>query len=321
MPAREGSGAGAPRTGQTGGGASAPRAGQTASGGMPLATALSALVEEFRAAGLPSPEVDARLLLAAAADVPREALISTPERPLDAVVLQKLDGFRARRLAREPVSRILGMRAFYGRDFEVTLATLDPRPETETLVDAALEVTEGAARGGQPLRVLDVGTGSGCLLATLLAELPAASGLGTDISDEALAVARRNADRLGLGHRARFSRLRSLDGIAETFDVLLSNPPYIPSDEIARLDRDVRAYDPLSALDGGPDGFAVYRELAPRLLAVVPQGWALFEVGAGQAEGVSQLLAAALPPRRLGEIRMWTDLGGHRRCVAVRTQL
>lgn len=290
-----------------------------------IGAAAQALARALRAAGGETPEHDARLLAAAAAGLSREDLARAPETPLSGDAARTLAGYRARRLACEPVSRILGVRSFYGRTFRVTPDVLDPRPETETIVDAALEVAACEGWRERPLRILDVGTGSGCLLLTLLAELPRAAGSGTDVSQDALRIAAENAVRLGLGDRARFDPGRSLaprdDGSVAQFDLLVSNPPYIPSGEIATLERPVRDFDPHLALDGGPDGLDVYRELAAGLSAVVPDGWALFEVGAGQADAVAGLLRATLPPARLRTLRTWRDLGGHIRCVAVRTQV
>ncbi len=315
-----------------------------------ITDAMADLTRAFREAGFPTPELDARLLTTAAARVSREDILRTPDLPLSRAAAWLLEGFKGRRLGHEPVSRILGVRDFYGRSFRVTLQVLDPRPETETLVDAALEViaaegwgaegrsaegqaAEGQAAEGQAaegrcerrLRILDVGTGTGCILLTLLAELPAAHGLGSDVSQDALELALDNAEALGLSSRASFDHRRSLlprlGGSEEEFDIMVSNPPYIPSQQIGGLDPGVRDFDPRGALDGGVDGLDVYRELASGLLAAVPCGWALFEVGAGQAADVIRLLQEAIPENRLSAVRTWHDLAGLERCVAVRTQL
>ncbi|MGE5267457.1 MAG: N5-glutamine methyltransferase family protein, partial [Deltaproteobacteria bacterium] len=170
----------------------------------------------------------------------------------------------------------------------------------------------------RPLRILDVGTGSGCILATLLAELPAARGVGTDISEAALEVARSNARRNGVSARARFEIARSLQSIEETFDVLVSNPPYIPAADVALLAPEVRKYDPLVALDGGPDGLAIYREIAAKAGTVVPAGLIAVEVGAGQASDVARILALSVE-NRAGPPWTRSDLGGHERTVALLT--
>lgn len=290
-----------------------------------VAAAMTDLTRAFREAGIATPELDARLLTTAAARVTREDILRSPDRPLTPDAAWLLAGFKSRRLAHEPVSRILGARDFYGRRFRVTLQALDPRPETETLVDATLEVVTAEGWRERPLRILDVGTGSGCLLLTLLAELPAAHGVGSDVSHGALELALDNAEMLGLTARASFDHRRGLqprpEGSVEEFDIVVSNPPYIPSREIGGLDPGVREFDPHGALDGGADGLEIYREIAAGLLATVPDGWALFEVGAGQAADVVRLMRDAIPPARLAAVRTWRDLGGHERSVAIRTQM
>lgn len=289
--------------------------------GTSLAEAVRALAQVLRDAGIETPDLDARMLVAAASGATREALLSDPDRALDQAAQLKLSEFRRRRSAGEPVSRILGQRGFYGRMFNVTPATLDPRPDTEILVDAVLELVVAEGWQSKPLRILDVGTGTGCLLITLLAELPAATGVGTDISAAALAVARGNAVALGVDDRVVFETRRSLDGLDRTFDILVSNPPYIQTSAIAGLDVDVRMFDPLLALDGGTDGLDVYRDLTAGLVRVVPNGWSLFEIGASQADAVAKLACSGIPANRIGVHRSWLDLGGHTRCVAFRTQL
>jgi len=271
----------------------------------------------LRAGGIDTPGRDARLLVAAALGISGERLISRPEMPVNVEAAKALDTYIARRLAREPVSRILGHRGFYGRDFEISPATLDPRPETETLVDATLELIalEHEDRSAS-LRILDIGTGSGCLLITLLAELPQASGLGTDIDFEALEIARCNAERHGVEARADWKVARSLTGISGPFDLVVSNPPYIPTGDIKGLAPEVKEFDPRSALDGGADGLAVYREIAKDLVEVVPHGWALFEVGAGQAAAVAELLKECRIGTVQPQVRTFRDLIGVDRCVA-----
>lgn len=286
--------------------------------GMTAREAQAAVGRLLAAAGIEDGPRDARLLVAAALGATAEDLLREPERPLSPQEADQLGGFAGRRAAHEPVSRILGTRGFYGREFRITPATLDPRPCTETIVEAALDVVRAAGWDARPLRILDVGTGSGALIVTLLAELPQATGVATDVSDEALAVARENAQRLGVAPRVTFLNARDLDGIEGPYDLLVSNPPYIPTADIPGLAPDVRTYDPMGALDGGADGLDVYRALARGLVRVVPQGWALFEVGAGQAEPVQDLLRSELQ-NALADVRVWQDLGQHTRCVAVRT--
>jgi release factor glutamine methyltransferase len=270
----------------------------------------------LRDAGIDGAGRDARLLVEAAAGCSKRDLVAEPGRHLTGDAAVRLAAMLERRVACEPVSRILGTRGFYGRDFAITPDVLDPRPETETLVDAALSI---AAREGwttSPIRILDIGTGSGCLLVTLLAELPQATGLGTDVSDKALAVARTNARQHGVADRASWRQTRSLAGIDGRFDLVVSNPPYIPSDEISRLEPEVRLYDPTPSLDGGTDGLAVYREIFAGIHERIGPGWVLVEVGAGQAPSVIAAMEAALPCEKLTQPETYCDLAGHTRCVA-----
>ena len=276
-----------------------------------LAATLRDAVRRLRAAGVEGPEVDARILLLAATGLDRLALIRDPDRTVAAEAADRLDGWLARRAAREPVSRILGRRDFWGLTISITSAVLDPRPDTETLVEAVLGAL--APRRGEPLRVVDLGTGSGAILCALLTELPAATGWAVDRSAGACAVARRNLDAHGLAGRSLVLQGDWAAALAPgSFDAVVSNPPYIESAVIPGLDRDVREHDPLPALDGGPDGLAAYRVLAadlPRLLA--PGGVAGLEVGRGQDGDVAGLMAAA----GLAEVAVRPDLAGIGRVV------
>jgi release factor glutamine methyltransferase len=266
-------------------------------------------------AGIEGAGGDVRRLLAAALDAPAAALLREPERALTDAQLASLEGFVARRASREPVSRILGRRDFYGRSFAITPATLDPRPDSETLVAAALEIAR--EEGWERPRVLDVGTGSGCLLLSLLCELAGASGTGTDIALETLAVAGANAQVLGVAHRASWLSADALESVCGPFHILVSNPPYVRSGDIECLDPEVRCYDPLISLDGGPDGLEFYRRLAPRIPSVVPNGWVVLEVGFDQADAVVSILSN-IP--HMERIRIFRDVAGQRRCVAVKTR-
>lgn len=274
----------------------------------------------LNAAGIENAATDARLLVPAALGLGRHDLILQPQRLVSPDEARQLIEFERRRAASEPVSRILGWREFYGRRFEITVATLDPRPDSETLIEAALELVRERHAGAEPPRILDIGTGSGCLLLTLLAELPGATGLGTDISTAALEVAARNAAQLGLAERASWQEARSLQGISGSFDVVISNPPYIPTSDLAGLAPDVRLYDPLTALDGGAGGLCVYREIVAGLANLETFGCVLFEAGAGQSVELGGILRDGLGARAQS-IRTWSDLGGHTRCVAVLTHL
>jgi len=272
-------------------------------------------------AGVETPDLDARRLVAAVTGRGSAELISRPDAPVVDTACRRLDELVRRRCAREPVSRILGERAFFGRSFAITPATLDPRPDSETLIETALKIVDAKGWRTRPVRILDVGTGSGCLLVTLLAELPLSTGVGTDVSPHALAVAAENARRHRVADRARFEHSEALDSVNSSFDLLVCNPPYVASDEIGRLAPEVRDHDPHQALDGGADGLDIYRKIIPSLARVLPCGWALFEVGAGQSEAVAALLGGAIPTERHGEILYHRDLGGHVRCVAMEIQL
>jgi len=277
--------------------------------------------QALAAAGVETPALDARLLVAAAMGLSAADFLARPDRCVSEAERRSIDALIRRRCAREPVSRILGAREFFGRSFALSPATLDPRPDSETLIETALAIADGEGWRGRPIRILDVGTGSGCLLVTLLAELPLATGVGTDVSAEALGTAMSNAVMHGVAERATFARHDALDGVVGPFDLVVCNPPYIPSGEIATLAAEVRDYDPLAALDGGADGLDIYRRIIPELRRVAPCGWVVLEVGAGQAEAVAKLLLQACGKTRQGEVLHRTDLGGHIRSVAMRIQL
>ncbi len=287
-------------------------------GDLTAAAAIAWAMKVLREAGVEGAARDARILVSAATGLERVQILNRPDAVLSSAQKTALEDVINRRFRREPVSRILGRRAFYGREFDISPHTLDPRQDSETLIDAALQLLEeDGVNRNEPLRIIDVGTGSGCLLVTLLAELSNATGLGTDIEPEALRQAKLNASANDVASRADWSLARSLEGIDEPFDLLISNPPYIPTGDIQGLDREVRDYDPRSALDGGQDGLDIYREIAARLSTVVSRGWSIFEVGTGQANSVNEILAAADAPL----IRVFRDLDGVDRCVARKARL
>jgi release factor glutamine methyltransferase len=260
--------------------------------GTSVAQARLILGAAFRAAGLDSPELDARVLIGHALGLDHAALAAAAARQLPERYAAHIGRLAARRLAREPIARILGEREFWSLPFTVTPAVLVPRPETETVVACALAALEADGARARPRRVADLGTGSGALLIALLGEMPGAFGIGTDSSLDALAVARNNAERLGLGARAAFVACDFGSALAAC-DLVVSNPPYVATADIAMLAPEVRDHDPRAALDGGPDGLAAYRAIAAdaaRLLA--PGGHLIVEIGAGQAGDVAALLAA-----------------------------
>ena len=259
-----------------------------------------------------TPDLDARLLVEHALGLTRSDLFARANDTIPDSDAARVLALIARRAAREPVGRILGHREFWTIDLALNPDTLEPRPDTETLVEAVLRSLPDRSA---PLRLLDLGTGTGCILLALLAELPDATGVGVDLSPGAVAAATGNAARNGLVERARFQTGNWGAGLAERFDVVVSNPPYIPSADIATLDPEVREHDPLRALDGGADGLDAYRIIAGQMPDLLrPGGLAGLEVGQGQAADVAELLAAA----GLEPVGVFRDLGGLERCVLAR---
>jgi release factor glutamine methyltransferase len=266
---------------------------RASAGALTAAGARRAVAQEFRAAGIDTPELDARILVAHALALDHAALAAAGARFLSRGEADAIAALGRRRLAREPVARILGVKEFWSLELRIDAATLVPRPETETVVEAALAVLDASAARSHALRIADLGTGSGALLLALLAELPQAFGVGTDMSLGALAVARGNARHLGQS-RAAFLACDMAAALDGPFDLVVANPPYIRSGDIAALAPEVRDFDPRQALDGGADGLDCYRTIAatvPQLLA--PGGALVVEIGAGQAQPVSALLSAA----------------------------
>ena len=256
--------------------------------GATVAKARRGLAEKFRAAGLDSPELDARILIGYALALDHAGLAAAEKQELPVDATMQIEAFAARRLAREPIARIVGEKEFWGLPFAVTSAVLVPRPETETVVELALSLVDRAA----PMRIADLGTGSGAILLALLSELPHARGIGIDIAADALDVARTNAERLGLADRAEFAQ-RDFTALEGTFDLVVSNPPYIASGDIAHVAPEVRNHDPRHALDGGADGLVAYRAIAaiaPRLLRA--GGHLVVEIGVGQERAVGELFTA-----------------------------
>lgn len=284
--------------------------------GQTVETARRALTARFKSGGIDSAELDARMLVGAVLGLDLTGLIAAAGRLLTADESNRLDDFARRRLADEPVARILGTREFWGLQLTLSSATLIPRPDTETAVELALEMLRAVPGSARRPRIADIGTGSGAILLALLSELPGAYGVGTDISVAALQTARANAIDLGLAGRAGFVACDYAAALSGPFDLIVSNPPYIRSADIAGLATEVREHDPLRALDGGPDGLDAYRALVPqaaRLLA--PQGALVVEVGQGQDGEVAGLMTATGLARE-GPAK--ADLAGIRRAVAGR---
>ncbi len=252
-----------------------------------------ALTEKFRAAEIDSPELDARVLVSHALSLDHSALAAAGERLLDAAEQETILGFARRRLAQEPVARIIGSKEFWSLKLCVDASTLIPRPETETVVEAALAAIEADGPRQRELRIADLGTGSGALLLALLAEFPNAFGVATDTSPGALSMARHNAQRFKFA-RATFLACDMAAALRGPFDLIVSNPPYIASGDIATLAPEVRDFDPRAALDGGQDGLNYYRLIAASAPALLkPNGSLVVELGVGQAPAVMALFSEA----------------------------
>ncbi len=261
------------------------------------------------AAGIAEPRHEARLILALAFGIEPAKVLGWPEHMVEPKLAVAAEALVARRAKGEPVSRLRGKREFWSLDFALSADTLDPRPDSETLIAAALAAIPDR---DAPLRVVDFGTGTGCLLLALLSELPQATGLGIDIAPGAVAVAQGNAAALGLSGRAEF-RIGGwetrIDGRA---DVILANPPYIPTRDIGCLPQEVLAFDPRAALDGGPDGLSAYRALGAAIRGLLgPAGKAYIEIGTGQGLQVARILAES----GLTVAAMCRDLADIERCV------
>lgn len=275
-----------------------------------LSDVLRVAAEELRAADVPDAMIDARILAAAAFELSREEMLLEPHRAVGRDAETRFRAMIDRRCTREPVARILGSREFRSLEFGLGTETLEPRPDSEAVVEMA--VAYGRAFPGI-VRILDLGTGTGCLLLSVLNELPQAAGVGSDIAGGAIETASQNAQSLGLADRARFVRTHWTDGIEGPFDLILSNPPYITTAEIAGLAPEVAAYDPAAALDGGADGLNAYRALAPRISALLsPSGVAVLEIGAGQQDDVIPVFEASA----LRFVDTRRDLGGHARALS-----
>jgi release factor glutamine methyltransferase len=270
----------------------------------------------FASAAIDSPELDARLLVGAVLGLDLTGIVTAANRLLTPDQSIRLEKFARRRVAGEPVARILSIKEFWGLPLKLSAETLVPRPDTETLVELALELLRANAAPNRPRRIADLGTGSGAILLALLRELPDASGVGTDISVAALQTAEANATRLGLADRATFivcDYAARLDG---PFDLIVSNPPYIRSADIASLAVEVRDHDPRRALDGGADGLDAYRALIPQAARLLAAGGALVvEAGQGQSGQIEGLMTTeGLTPESAPK----ADLAGIPRAVAGR---
>ena len=280
--------------------------------GLSVDDAFNDAFKRFQAVDIVTARIDARLLLGAVLGGGAERVLAQSGRDLTDIEFSIFEGFVKRREGFEPISQILGVREFWSMPFKVTSATLTPRPDTETLIEAALECVDDA-----PKCILDLGTGSGCIVLSLLSEWKNAQGLGVDISEGALSVAQYNATALGFADRSNFSICdwRLDDWAHGLFDVVVSNPPYIPASDMKNLDADVLDFEPQTALVGGEDGLDAYREIIAKLPnMLISGGLVLFEVGINQADDVEELLRAA----EFRELKQYQDLSGIARVVVAR---
>lgn len=276
-----------------------------------IADALDGARRTLAAAGIPNPRLEARLLASHALGVTGELIMGYPERRVAHGLKADLDAVVNRRARREPLAHIVGHREFWSLSFCVTPHTLVPRPDTESLVEAVLEWLGGRVVG---VRILDLGTGSGCILLALLAELPKAWGVGVDASIDALQVARQNAIALGLADRADFVQGDWAGSLRGGFDIVVSNPPYIADRDFVGLEPEVARFEPRLALSGGTDGLDAYRAIVPQLDPLLaPRGAAFLEIGAGAAADVTELI------RNHGfeHIEIKDDFAGVPRCARV----
>ncbi|OIS90661.1 protein-(glutamine-N5) methyltransferase, release factor-specific [Brucella cytisi] len=266
----------------------------------------------LRAAELDTPDLDARLLVEWATGKTRLDLISAPEQLVDSAVIEKLSDALDRREKGEPAHRIMGVREFFGLPFRLSAATLEPRPDTEVLVELVIPALEALAVQKNTLELLDMGTGTGAIIISLLHRFERAHGIGLDMAEGALAMARINAVANGVCDR--FAALKSdwFENVSGRFHLIVSNPPYIPHEDIAGLSREVREHDPLDALDGGSDGLNFYRALAQKAADhLYKQGMVAVEIGAGQFQDVEVLFESA----GFSLAGHASDLGGHRRAM------
>lgn len=280
-----------------------------------IASVRRALTARFAAAGIDFADADARVLIAHALNIERTTILTHGDRVLEPEEIAAIEASSARRLKREPVAYVVGRKEFWSLSFKVTPDVLVPRPETETVVELALDVIGAGAMRKEKLRILDIGTGSGALLLALLSEFENAVGIGTDISTAALKVARANAEHANLADRCNFVACDMTAGFDGRFDLIVSNPPYVARGDIAGLAPEVRDHEPAIALDGGNDGLDFYRAIAAQARGLLArEGWLIVELGVGQELPVGSLFTnvglAAGPVRR--------DLAGIPRALAAR---
>ena len=267
------------------------------------------LIHQLSLAEIENPQLEARILLAHAAEIDQTRIIGYPEDKLDKYTIKYLNKIITRRKNYEPIAYITGTKEFWSLDFEVTHKTLIPRPDSEILIEFILG---SITNYNEDLSILDLGTGSGCLLLALLSELPNANGTGIDISPSACGIARRNARKLGLDNRAKFYQGNWMENVQHQFDIIVSNPPYIAEPDIKFLDKDVMLFEPHLALSGGPDGLSAYRVIAKECITCLKQSGILaVEIGISQAQNICNIFA------RNGLIitKIQRDLSNIERCI------
>ena len=280
-----------------------------------LSDIVSRVAKRLWQVGIENEEYEARLLVAHALGLPSATVYLEAPEHLSFRQGMDIEHYVERRCKREPLSKIVGEKEFWSLPFKVSKATLDPRPDSETLIEAVLDYFPDHMAN---LRFLDIGTGSGCLLLAALQEYPESTGLGVDISADALKIARHNAEALGMLERTTFAEGCWADAVQGVFDIILSNPPYIATAEIEALAAEVREFDPLIALDGGVEGLEAYRQLVPRLIGLLqPEGYVFLEIGYQQQADVMALVAEA----GLEVIVCKHDLAGNARCIVARKPL
>lgn len=270
----------------------------------------------FEKSGIETASLDARVLLSEILDISHVQFISSPNRQIEEKDHAALQTAAQKRMKRQPLSHILGRREFFSRDFIVSPHTLTPRPDSEIVVETALQHLHGLMKKKGDLRILDLGTGTGCLLLTLLAECDGVSGTGVDLSEEALVIAKKNARDLGLHSRCTFLAGDWFEPVEGKFDVVISNPPYIPSSDIEGLQDEVRLYEPRLALDGGSDGLDPYRHIIAKAHDYLNlEGSLILEIGADQYEGVSAIFAEHEQNSGISHVACEKDIAGRNRCV------
>lgn len=284
-----------------------------------LRGAVKLVGEKLAIAGIEQPSAEARRLIVEALEIDSVELIRNLEKVLSTSQVDAVQHWLKRRSCGEPLARIRGWQEFYGRRFELTEATLEPRADTETLIDAVLAKADESHGRSYPWRILDVGTGTGCIAITLLAELPQARAVATDISAQAIHTAKTNAQSHGVEARFQSCATDLADGLTMDFDVVVSNPPYIRSEEIPALQTEVKAFDPLLALDGGSSGLSCYCKLSSQLARSAWVGHLFVEIAANDHGRVVEAFdQEGLKFKREGA-KLWRDLTGHVRCVAIET--